>query len=144
MSVEVETRDCAALSEAELEEMAGRCGSAEEFAGMLRAVCADLFDEARVPTRRRRLSALGSLHGRPELAAAIGSRENELAARGAQVLEVARRNGWLAPEVDSLAVSAWMMGLGLSRALLEIVDSEADGAAWNRIATEAVEAALGI
>ena len=129
---------------AQLEEMAGRCSTADEFAGMIRATCSDLFDEARAPTRRRRLSALGSLHGRPALAADIAGRENELAARGAHILEQGRRNGWLAPEVDSLAVSAWMMGLGLSRVLLEVIDIDADGAAWNRIATEAVEAALGI
>lgn len=129
---------------AQLETAVSACSSAAEFAAVVQELCADLFSETRAVNRLRRVSVLGSLHGRPELASDIARRQNELCGRAAHLVEHARRQGWIAPESDSLAFAAWAIGLGLSRSLIELVESGVDGAEWNRIATDAVTAAAGL
>lgn len=125
-----------------MEAAVSNCRSAADFADLVRVGTADLLSEARAANRRRRLSALGSLHGRPGLAAEIARRENELATRSALLIEHARKEGWIAAEVDSLALGAWLMGVGFSRSLIELTEAPI-GDEWNDIATATIEAAFG-
>lgn len=128
----------------EVEQLVLACSTVEEYRAALGVIARQLLDSERIPNRRRRLSVLGSLHGRPGLAEAIARVQDALIVRGAHLVEYGRTKGWLASEADSLALSAWLTGLGLSRSLIELGDVGVDSSEWDRVALDSVDAAFGL
>lgn len=71
----------------------------------------------------RRIHALGSSQGRPDLSAYLGSVQHNQVERIVEVLERARAKGWIRPDADLPATVIWTMGSVFGR-ILNAVDPE--------------------
>ena len=96
-----------------------------------------IFEPSRAVERMRRVSAIGSAEGRPELAARFAEVIREYVAERANRLEVLQQRGLLDPDLDLEAVTYWAMAVIFGRVLLEIGGSPPPTAAWDAIALRA-------
>lgn len=96
-----------------------------------------IFEPSRAVERMRRVSAIGSAEGRPELAARFAEVIREYVAERANRLEVLQQRGLLDPDLDLEAVTYWAMAVIFGRVLLEIGGSPPPTPAWDAIALRA-------
>ena len=92
--------------------------------------------------RRERLNVLGGAYARPELEMAITRAQREANSGVVALVENFKSRGLAAPDVDAHACAYWMTGLILGRPLIELEGSDVDGDSWDRLAVDAVCAAL--
>jgi AcrR family transcriptional regulator len=92
--------------------------------------------------RRRRVSALGSAFGRPELTAEIGVLVRQQVDEVARCLEQAHRGGLLSLQADARSVALWLPMVFLGRACFEIDPAPPSVEAWNQLCRRAVYLAL--
>lgn len=117
-------------------------GSAEEFRELLDALLRELSSPARAEVRWKRINAVGSTYGRPELAVAVAHLLQETLEELSAPLHLAHRRGWTRADLDVDAFAAWFAGQLLGRVLIELGSSPVDGDAWNEISADAVRHAL--
>jgi len=101
-----------------------------------------LYEPQRAEARHRRLSAMGSAEGRPELARRIAETSSEYLKRGASRLKPLQEKGWILPDLDLEAVFFWLSGQILGRVYVEIGWEPGLYPAWDEISCRAVSYVL--
>jgi len=120
------------------------CPSQEAFVEVVRRTLVAVFDPARAPKRMTRVSALGASEQRSALRARLAEQQWEANRRLGATFTVAQGRGFVAADRDPHAIAAWIVGMVTGRVLIELGDPGFDPAGWDRIATTATLAALGI
>jgi AcrR family transcriptional regulator len=95
------------------------------------------LDAARSAHRALRTSVLGSVIGRPELAAAIGEADRLYTAAIREVLGEAQQRGWIRPDIEVGALGLWWVSVVDGRFHLEQFDAGVDPGAWDHVALTA-------
>lgn len=117
-------------------------GSREEMREALVAYNSIVFDPVRAPERRWRVSAIGSVEGRPELSTLFAEVIESYVAERSARLAILQERGYIDPNLDLEAFIYWMMALLFGRILVELGDSPQPQPAWDAIAQKAVAAVL--
>ena len=112
----------------------------EQLVEILGFLLGAFVDPERSNLRVRRVSALGSAIGRPELKAIVIEKFVELCTRMAEVIRPLQERGIIRPDLDLLTFSAWFTGAVTGRVFIELGDTPIDPVVWDRLLTEAVAA----
>jgi AcrR family transcriptional regulator len=91
-----------------------------------------------VLSRLRRVNVVGSTLGRPRLAAAISAEQLKANTFLADILRPFQEKGMLRAELDLEAFAGWVMGLVLSRVMVELEPGQPMGLRWDQITRQAV------
>lgn len=118
------------------------CRTQREFRSLMKRLLDELCSHEQAGTRLNRVNVIGSVQGRPDLEQAIGEIQSTFHRDLATVLQNPQQRGWIRPDLDLVALSAWLFGQITSRILIEIGDTTIDERAWNRIAVDAVTAVM--
>jgi AcrR family transcriptional regulator len=125
-------------SHATLEHAVANCSTAEEFYATIRQIALATYDRSRATARATRLSVLGGIAGRPELARRIGEAQRAADLALATVMRATQERGWVSADLDLATFSAWLTGLTLGRSIIEIEHSVANDTQWNEMSIAAV------
>ena len=113
--------------------------SKAELREAIRELSVLIFDPSRATARLRRIYALGSTEGRPELAATIGEASRTYLRTVAESFRPFQEKGWVRPDLDLDAFSQWLAGQILGRVYIEIGAAPTTHPAWDTISADAVE-----
>lgn len=92
--------------------------------------------------RRRRVNALGSAFGRPELTAEIGALVRQQVDELGFALEQAQRAGVISLQADPRSVALWLPMAFLGRACFEVDPAPPSVQAWNQLCRRGVHLVL--
>ena len=95
------------------------------------------LDAGRAAHRALRTSVLGSVIGRPDLAAAIAEADRHFTSALREVLGEAQSRGWIRPDVEVGALGLWWVSVVDGRFHMEYFDTGVNPADWDFIALEA-------
>lgn len=115
-----------------------QCDDVEGFRLAIREMSLAAYDLSRSSLRFTRLSVLGGVAGRPQLAARVAAVQQSANEALAAVIRPPQERGWIHPKLDLNTFAAWMTGLTLGRSLIELDPGGTDGAAWNEMSVAAL------
>jgi AcrR family transcriptional regulator len=118
------------------------CRTADEFRTVMSRTLQRLSSAESAPHRMTLVNALGSAHGRPQLAGAIAEAQAAGIAEFAQIFAGPQAAGWIRADLDLVAFSAWYVGNIVQRTVIDVGVAGVDGDAWNRISYDATLAVL--
>ena len=118
------------------------CRDAASFRQLCEVRVMGFCDEEGAHRRLVRLNALGTAYARPDLLEAINHSQTSAIEALAEGMGVAPERGSIRSEVDPRALTAWMMGTMLGRALIELGPNPVDPEQWNAIFFEALFAVV--
>ena len=95
------------------------------------------LDAGRAAHRALRTSVLGSVIGRPDLAAAIAEADRNYTSALREVLGEAQSRGWIRPDIEVGALGLWWVSVVDGRFHMEHFDTGVEPADWDFIALEA-------
>ena len=95
------------------------------------------LDAGRAAHRALRTSVLGSVIGRPDLAAAIAEADRHYTSALREVLGEAQKRGWIRPDIEVGALGLWWVSVVDGRFHMEHFDTGVEPADWDFIALEA-------
>lgn len=96
------------------------------------------FDPDRAVLRERRLFALGSAEGRPELAVRLGEVSRDRLRRASAMLVPLKEKGLIRADLDLEAFEFWLAAQVLGRVYIELGLEPVSSPAWDAIAEEAI------
>ena len=109
------------------------CKSQDDLRNVITVMLDLVMKPEREHARMIRLNVLGSSYARPELRTAIVAQQEEMFAAQAETLDWAKAQGWMRPEIDSKALTAWHVGVVTGLTLLELGPTSVDKDAWRDI-----------
>lgn len=112
--------------------------SVDDFYRAIRELSLESYAPDRSTFRFQRLSVLGGVAGRPNLAARVAGAQDASNRALAGIMVEPQRRGWIHPDVDLVTFAAWIAGLTLGRALIELDPLGTNGAAWNEMSVAAL------
>jgi AcrR family transcriptional regulator len=103
-----------------------------------------ILDRVSAPSEERfiRLNVLGATYGRPDLQAEVAEIQLEVWERIAELFREPQEKGWIRADLDLQTCIGWMLGLFLSRALIDIQSDTVHDSAWDRCTREAIHTVL--
>ena len=116
--------------------------SKEEFKDALLGLYRMLLVPERAHVRLTRLNVLGGIVGRPALAARLAEIQDDLILQIASLFDTPLALGWIRQGTDPVAMTSWLVGIYMQRALIELGPSSVDPMSWNEIAERAIVATL--
>jgi AcrR family transcriptional regulator len=116
--------------------------SKEELRTVLRSFLDMFWHPERTAVRARRLSALGSAIGRPELTDLFARVIGDYVAVMCQRLVPFQNKGWIRADLDLSVFNYWLMGLILGRVYIEFGGNTGPFPEWNAMTQQAVEFTL--
>lgn len=119
-----------------------RATSVAEAQGVVDQLVYTALRPEQAETRRRRVNALGSAFGRPELTVEISALVRQQVDDLARFLEQAHRGGVLSLQADARSVALWLPMAFLGRACFEIDPAPPSVDAWNQVCRRALHLAL--
>ncbi len=93
-------------------------------------------------SRARRIASLAAAEQIPALREVLSEYQTEGVAFYAETLEIARRRGLIDPVVPITGIANLIQSVLLGRALVDLLDDEAQDAAWAQAAVAAISAVL--
>jgi len=114
-----------------------RVTTKEQFRDLVLGTHRAMYATRSAQQRMTRLSAVGSTLGRPLLMEKFAAIQETMVLRYAEVFRGPQERGWIRPDVNLGALSAWTFGHLLGRALIELGETSIVKEEWNRI-SEAV------
>lgn len=112
------------------------CADAVEFQTRVEQIITQFHAGERRNYRLARLETLGSLNGRPRLAAALGQVQREHLEQQAELYAEFQQRGWLRDDIDPLLMSTFTSALFLGRAVDDISDRPVDAEQWTALMLE--------
>lgn len=112
--------------------------SRAELREALHRLLALIFDPKRATARLRRIFAMGSAEGRPELAVTIGEDARSYLRGLADSFRPFQEKGWIRADLDLEAFSQWLAGQILGRVYIELGTKPGPHPAWDAISEQAV------
>lgn len=109
------------------------CADAAEFRTRAEQIIIRFHDVDRRAYRMARLETLGSLNGRPRLAAALGRVQRDHLERQAALYAEFQERGWARRDVDPLVMSTMTAALHLGRTVDDISDHPVDPEQWTAL-----------
>ena len=114
----------------------------DEFRATITRAAGLMWSSEWAEHRWSRISSLASMPTRPHLAVSILDHQREYNVTIAAMLRDPQQRGWIRPDVDLEMLAAWALGVTNGRILVEMDPERADPEAWNRIALNALQAAM--
>lgn len=96
----------------------------------------------RARNRRDQIEALGSLRGQPRIAARMAEAQQALTEERSRIFAEVQKRGWIRPDLDPAALTAFLQGIVIGRVVDDIVDHHVDEDAWESVALTALRAIL--
>jgi AcrR family transcriptional regulator len=118
------------------------CRSFDDVVRLVDETLDEYLTERFAPDRMTRANVLGSAQSRPRLAEALAAAQHRFDQGLVAALEPLQRSGWIRTDLDLASLAPWLAGIVLSRLLIEIGPSGADGQRWNDYTREAVLSVL--
>ncbi|MDH6422491.1 TetR/AcrR family transcriptional regulator [Aurantimicrobium minutum] len=112
------------------------CASVDEFQCAIRQVFAAIVKPEREEVRAVRANVLGSAMSRPRLKVAVAQAQGEAHKVLSGAIAFAQQQGWVRPELDTMAFAVWYTGMVNGRLVYEIDPGQCDPAAWDAIGVE--------
>lgn len=109
------------------------CRSKEDFKALLVQMLDYVMRPERAHARMVRLNVLGSSYARPALRAAIMDAQEKVFEAQVTTLDYARAQGWIRPEIDAKAVSAWHLGVVTGLTIIELGPNTVSRDEWKNI-----------
>lgn len=109
------------------------CNSKEDFRMLLEQMLNYVLRPERAHARMVRLNVLGSSYARPALRAAIVDAQEKVFEAQVTTLDYAREQGWIRPEIDAKAVSAWHLGVITGLTIIELGPNTVNRDEWKKI-----------
>ena len=122
---------------------AARCRSAEQFSTLMQQWIDSFGSREGLHRRQLRIEALGAAVSRPVLQEKLIEANRRQFADFAEILQIAKEEGWLRIDVDPQDLSAWWSGLILSRHLVEIDATRHEPDTWNFITRWIIDRLIG-
>lgn len=122
-----------------LDEGIASVNSRDDVRVALRRILQMMFDPSRAQARQRRLSAMGSAEGRPELAVRIAEMCKYFFGDEAIRLKPLQEMGWINQDLDLEAFFFWLSGLILGRVYIELGWEPGSYPEWDDMSLRAVE-----
>lgn len=119
-----------------------QCASRQAFIETIRTVTSAIFADERQLVRAVRADVLGSAMSRPELKIAVAQAQRESHNLLDSTLTFAQSQGWVIPQLDTMAFSVWYTGMVNGRLVYEIDPSQCSSEAWDKIAVDVTISAL--
>ena len=119
-----------------------QCVSRDTFIETIRTVTTAVFADDRQSVRAVRADVLGSAMSRPELKEAVAQAQRESHLLLDSTLTYAQAQGWVLPELDTMAFSVWYTGMVNGRLVYEIDPTQCSAAAWDKIAVDVTVSTL--
>lgn len=113
--------------------------SVEEFITVTSSLVEIGSSAERERARLNRLSVISSSYGRPELRDALALQQHTHTETIAEAIRYGQANGWIRSDVDARALSVFVQGYNLARALLDLDTEPVSTNAWENV----VRVALG-
>lgn len=110
----------------------------EEFEEALIGIARAMMTPDRAEVRLRRMSAIGSAYGRPDLTAEIAGTLEESVAAIASMLLRPKALGWLRDDLEVDTFAAWYAGQMLGRVIIEVGNSRVDRVGFDQIQIDAI------
>jgi AcrR family transcriptional regulator len=88
--------------------------------------------------RQSRQGVFGSAYGQSELTTALTQSHNSMCLGLQVALDRAKCNGWIEPNLDSLATAYWILGLLNSRVFIESGSPQLDRRAWDDLTLKSI------
>lgn len=124
------------------DELVRKSQDKESFISTIRTVTTAIFGEDRVNVRAVRADVLGSAMSRPALKEAVARAQRTSHNLLDSTLTYAKAQGWVRPELDTMAFAVWYTGMVNGRLVYEIDPSQCSGDAWNEIAVNVTVSTL--
>lgn len=116
----------------------GTIDSRESARAVLHDLLGGVYAPSRSLERQRRVFALGSSEGRPELARRIAEMTKLHIRRSSERLKALQDQGWIRSDLDLEAFNFWLSGQILGRVYIEIGWESPVYPEWDAISEEAV------
>jgi AcrR family transcriptional regulator len=122
-----------------------RLSAVEDHEGLKQTVLAILdasIDPEFATNRLRRLNVVGSTLGRPRLAEAVTAEQTRVNQHVAEALRPFQERGLIRAELDLVAFSSWVLGVILSRVVVELEPGQLTAQAWDQVTRQAILALM--
>jgi AcrR family transcriptional regulator len=110
----------------------------EDFRAVVIRMVRSEIAPANAATRLSRQGVFGSAYGRSDLTQALASSQNSLCLGMQVAFNRAQENGWIEPNLDSLATAYWILGLLNSRVFIESGSPQIDRRAWDDLTLKSI------
>lgn len=127
----------------EIKLAAARCRSANQFRELMQQWIDSFGSQEGIHRRQLRIEALGAAVSRSVLRAKLIEANERQFEAFAEVLQIAKEEGWLRIDIDPVALSAWWSGLILSRHLVEMDADRFHPGNWNSITRWVIDELIG-
>lgn len=124
--------------DAAIEALLAPVSSRAELREAIHRILQLTYEPSRAIARLRRIFALGSVEGRPDLAAIVGDSARSYIARFARRIDRFQHEGWVDPDLDIDAFALWLSGQILGRVYVELGAEPAPHPAWDAISERAI------
>jgi AcrR family transcriptional regulator len=104
-----------------------------ELASVVVEVLTRSVDPALSANRARRINVVGSTLGRPRLAAAVAAEQAKVNSFLEGLLRPFQLSGMIRADLDLREFSGWIVGVILSRVMVELSDDSARGEKWDEM-----------
>ena len=118
--------------------------SADELRTLALGLSSLANNPERAKYRLERMNVIGSTLGRPVLAQKVAEIQDRFVIEFGEMIAAAQAKGWIRPDVDPLALAAFMVGTILGRTLIEIGPSSVDPEEWTKVFLVAMTAVLEV
>jgi AcrR family transcriptional regulator len=122
-----------------------RLAVVEDLEGLKATVLAILdasIDPEFAANRLRRLNVVGSTLGRPRLAEAVTAEQTRVNHYLADALRPFQDRGMIRADLDLVAFSSWVIGVILSRVVVELEPGQPTAPAWDQVTRRAIMALM--
>jgi AcrR family transcriptional regulator len=120
-----------------LDDQLRQVRSAADLADVVTAVLDRSIDPALSANRARRINVIGSTLGRPRLAAAVAAEQARVNSYLEGLLRPFQVSGMIRADLDLAEYAGWIVGVILSRVMVEIDVDPTRGEKWNEMTRRA-------
>lgn len=109
------------------------CSSVDEFHDAIRRVVSAVVAPEREIVRSVRADVLGSAMSRPDLKQAVAEAQAQSHILLSGAVAYAQSQGWVRPELDTMAFAVWYTGMVNGRIVYEIDPQQCDSSSWDEL-----------
>lgn len=121
-----------------------RCANVEQFRSLVEATVNEVYSKKRARNRSTLMNAFGAIFETPGYQERVVRLEDENIAVLSAAFEHAKRQGFIASDVDNKSLAIWVIGLTFSRVLPDILDDDESVDGWIRITTASLLHVMGL
>jgi AcrR family transcriptional regulator len=105
----------------------------DEARDAVRVIVESVTSPERAQVRLTRLNVVGSTLGRPLLAEKVAAAQDRYLVEFGALLKLNQDRRWIRPDIDCVALAAFIVGTVMGRVLIELGPSSVDPDEWNHL-----------